>query len=58
MMLFFPIVGFILELVFIAAAVFQWDLSDLVDTLVGIMLLLFAAAIGLLFWAMAPRTNA
>jgi len=58
MMLFFPIVGFILVLVFIAAAVFQWDLSDLVDTLVGIMLLFFAAAIGLLFWAMAPRTNA
>ena len=58
MMLFLPIIGFILVLVFISAAAFQWDLSDLVDTLVGVMLLLFAAAIGLLFWAMAPRTNA
>jgi hypothetical protein len=58
MMLFLPIIGFILVLVFIGAAVFQWDLSDLVDSLVGVMLLLFAAAIALLFWAMAPRTHA
>ena len=58
MLLILPIIGFILVLIFIGAAVFQWDLSDLVDTLVGMMLLLFAATIALLFWAMAPRTNA
>jgi len=58
MLLILPIIGFILVLLFISAAVFQWNLSDLVDSLVGIMLLLFAAAIALLFWAMAPRTNA
>jgi hypothetical protein len=57
-MLFLPVLGFILVLVFIGAAIFQWDLSDLVGSLVGVMLLLFAAAIALLFWAMAPRTNA
>jgi hypothetical protein len=58
MLLILPIIGFILVLLFIGAAVFQWDLSDLVDSLVGVMLLLFAATIALLFWAMAPRTNA
>ena len=57
-MLFLPILGFILVLIFIGAAIVQWDLSDLVGSLVGVMLLLFAAAIALLFWAMAPRTNA
>jgi len=58
MLLILPIIGFILVLLFIGAAVFQWDLSDLVDSLVGVMLLLFAATIALLFWAMAPHTNA
>jgi hypothetical protein len=58
MLLILPIIGFILVLIFIGAAIFQWNLSDLVDSLVGIMLLLFAATIALLFWAMTPRTNA
>jgi len=58
MLLILPILGFIVVLLFIGAAVFQWNLSDLVDSLVGVMLFLFAAAIALLFWAMSPRTNA
>ncbi len=53
-----PVIGLILVLVFISAAIFQFDLSDLVDSLVGLMLLLFVAMIALLFWALAPRTNA
>lgn len=53
-----PIIGIIFLLIFISAAIFQFDLSDLVDSLVGLMLLLFVAMIALLFWALAPRPNA
>lgn len=53
----FPAIGLILVLVFISAAIFQFDLSDVVDTLVGLMLLLFAVLIAALFWALAPRAS-
>jgi hypothetical protein len=53
-----PVIGLILVLVFISAAIFQFDLSDLVDSLAGLMLLLFVAMIALLFWVLAPRANA
>ena len=54
-LLIFPILGALLILVFIFAAIFQWNLSDLIDSLVG--LLLFFAFIGMLFWALYPRTH-
>jgi hypothetical protein len=53
----FPILGVILALIFIFAAVFQWDLSNGVDALVGILLLLFIAFIVMMFWALAPRSS-
>ena len=56
-MLIFPILGALLMLTFIGAAIFQWDLSDLIDSLVGLLLLLFVAFVAMIFWAMAPRTN-
>lgn len=56
-MLILPIIGALIVLLFIAAAVFQFDLSDVVDDLVGLMLLLFIVAIVLLFWGLAPRSN-
>lgn len=56
-MLILPILGFLLLLIFIGAAIFQWNLSDLVDSLVGVLLLLFVVAIVLLFWGLAPRAN-
>jgi hypothetical protein len=56
-LLVFPILGALLILVFILAAVFQWSLSDLVDSLVGLLLLLFFAFIVMLFWALYPRTH-
>ena len=56
-MLILPILGALLALTFIGAAVFQWNLSDLVDSLVGLLLFLFVVAIVLLFWAGAPRSN-
>lgn len=56
-LLIFPILGGLLIVVFICAAIFQWSLSDLVDSLVGLLLLLFFAFIAMLFWAMYPRTH-
>jgi hypothetical protein len=35
-MLIIPILGFLLVLTFIGAAVFQWDLSQLIDSLIGL----------------------
>jgi hypothetical protein len=57
MLLIFPALGFLLILVFIGSAIFQWDLSDLIDSLVGLLLLLFFAFIAMLFWALSPSAN-
>ena len=56
-MLIIPILGFLLVLVFIGAAVFQWDLSGLIDSLIGLFIILFFVIIAMLFWAGAPRTG-
>ena len=56
-LLFFPIVGALLLLLFISAAIFQFDISGMVSLLIGLMLLLFVALIVGLFWAMAPGAN-
>lgn len=56
-MLILPIIGLLIMLLFIAAAVFQFDLSGTVDGLVGLLLLLFIVTIVLLFWGLAPRSN-
>ena len=57
LMFIFPILGFLLILTFIGAAIFQWDLSNLIDGLIGVFLLLFVAFVAMLFWALAPRAN-
>jgi hypothetical protein len=56
-MLIFPILGALLILLFISAAVFQIDLSNFVDVLAAIMLVLFAVFIIAIFWAMSPRVR-
>ena len=56
-LLIFPMLGALLIVIFICAAIFQWNLSDLIDSLVGLLLLLFFAFIAMLFWALAPRTH-
>jgi hypothetical protein len=56
-MLILPIIGFLIILLFIAAAVFQFDLSGMVDSLIGLLLFLFIVTIVLLFWGLAPRSN-
>ena len=57
LMFIFPILGFLLMLTFIGAAIFQWDLSNLIDGLAGVLMLLFVAFVAMLFWALAPRAN-
>jgi len=52
-----PSIGILLLLIFIIAAIFQIDLSELIDSLMGLIILLFFVFIGLLFWAMAPRVR-
>jgi hypothetical protein len=54
-LLIFPILGFLLILFFIAAAIFQFNISDIIDSLMGVMILLFIAVIAGLFWAYASR---
>ena len=56
-MLIIPILGLLLVLVLIGAAVFQWDLSQLIDSLIGLFMILFFVIIGMLFWAGAPKTG-
>ena len=56
-LLILPALGFILLLVFIAAAVFQLDLSDLIDSLMGLVTLFFLVMIAMLFWALAPGSD-
>lgn len=56
-LLILPILGFILLLVFIAAAIFQIDLSDLIDSLMGLVTFFFLVMIAMLFWALAPRSD-
>lgn len=53
----FPILGVLLILFFGASALFQWDISALVDNLVVLLVILFFVFIGILFWATAPRAN-
>jgi hypothetical protein len=56
-LLIIPIAGLLLVLIFIGAAIFQWDLSSVVDSIIGLFLLLFVVSIALLFWAGASRSG-
>jgi hypothetical protein len=56
-MLIIPILGFLLVLTLIGAAVFQWNLSQLIDSLIGLFIVLFFVIIALLFWANAPKSG-
>ena len=50
-----PILGVVMMLFFIIAAIFQFDISDYIDSLVGLLLAFFFVFVGLLFWGLAPR---
>lgn len=53
----FPILGVLLVLFFVGAFAFQWNISALVDNLVVLMVVLFFAFTGIVFWALAPRSS-
>jgi hypothetical protein len=54
-MLILPILGTLLVLTFAAAAIFQLSLTDLVDSLMGVLTLFFVVTVALFFWALAPQ---
>lgn len=56
-LLLLPVLGVLLMLFFILAAIFQFDVSALVDSVMGLMILFFIVLVVLLFWAMAPRAH-
>jgi hypothetical protein len=56
-LLILPALGFLLILVFITAVIFQFNLSDLIDSLMGLMTLFFVVLVVMLFWALAPRSH-
>ena len=56
-MLIIPILGFLLVLILIGAAVFQWNLSQLVDSTIGLFIVLLFVIIAMLFWAGAPKSR-
>jgi hypothetical protein len=53
----FPALGAIWLLYLLSAAVFQFPVTGVVDTVMGLMIVLFFVLVGLLFWAMAPKVN-
>jgi hypothetical protein len=56
-LLLLPSLGVLLMLFFIFVAIFQFDVSALVDSVMGLMTLFFIVLVVLLFWAMAPRAH-
>jgi len=56
-LLLLPALGVLLMLIFVLAAIFQFDISALVDPVMGLMMLFFIVLVILLFWGMAPRTH-
>ncbi len=52
-----PILGVLWVVYLILAVIFQWPLAGQVDTIMVLMVLLFLVIVGLLFWAMAPKSN-
>ena len=56
-MLVFPLLGLLWLLYLAGAALFQWSATDIVNPILGFMLVVFAAFIAAIFWASAPSAN-
>ena len=52
-----PILGVLWVVYLILAVIFEWPLTGQVDTIMLLIVLLFLVIVGLLFWAMAPKSN-
>jgi uncharacterized membrane protein YqjE len=57
LLLIFPALGLLWLLYLVGAAVFQWPVTDVVNAVMIIMVVLFALVVSLLFWAFAPSAN-
>ncbi|QBD83201.1 hypothetical protein EPA93_47475 [Ktedonosporobacter rubrisoli] len=51
----FPALGVVWLLLLLAAATFQFSITDVVNPVMTIMVVLFFLMVGFLFWAMAPQ---
>jgi hypothetical protein len=52
-----PVLAFVWLLFLVASAVFQLPISGAVDPIMSLMILMFFVLVGLLFFALAPRSN-
>ncbi len=52
-----PGLGLLWVLYLAGAALFQWDVSNVVSPVMVLMIVGFLVMAGLLFWALAPRVN-
>jgi len=52
-----PILGVLWVVYLTLAVIFEWPLAGQVDAIMVLIVLLFLVIVGLLFWAMAPKSN-
>lgn len=52
-----PILGVLWVVYLTLAVIFEWPLAGQVDTIMVLIVLLFLVIIGILFWAVAPKSN-
>jgi hypothetical protein len=52
-----PVLGVLWVVYLIFAVIFEWPLAGQVDTIMVLLVLLFLVIVGLLFWAVAPRSK-
>ncbi len=52
-----PVLATVWLLFLLGAVIFQWQISDYVDPIMGFMIVMFFVLVGLLFWALAPKAN-
>lgn len=52
-----PTAGIIWLLFLLAAALFQWPISDAINPIMSLMIVVFFVIVALLFYALSPRAN-
>jgi hypothetical protein len=52
-----PTLGVLWVVYLILAVIFQWPVTDIVNPVMTLMIVVFFAFVILLFWAMAPKEN-
>lgn len=56
-LLLIPLLGVLWLVYLIAAAIFQWPITGVVNPVMTLMLVVFFVMSGLLFWSLAPKAN-